>query len=194
MSILSKITTDIGIQLTARTDAKGLPKSLLTLAASKTKAPIVGCQVAVSGENDVVGILLWDAEGGKCFVPRRILIDLAKNTPVSSYLAQSFFKVSNKFREKKNPRGLFRFVDLFSRILPPKVWAESFEPYFEDSKAAYLLNRRRFQGRFERKLVALWFLIWMLYALIQSFWAMCDEKLKKAFWAALGGAVVWFKR
>jgi hypothetical protein len=88
----------------------------------------------------------------------------------------------------------FRFAELLCHILPQAVRHESFEPAYFDEKADYLKARKKFKGLFARKWLVLCFSLRYLLLMAQSLAGMCSEKGKKAFWAALGGTILWLIR
>jgi hypothetical protein len=176
---------------------------VIMLAASKITPPLVRFEIQRSvGGLFNTSISVENALGQRTLISGAELASFRRGLRTrlpSKMRVRARFRAKLKVKEKENPQAgvkrLFRFVELFSRVLPPKVWTESFEPHFEDSKAAYLENRRRFKGRIARKWLGLCFIFWMVIAFFQSLGATFGEKMKKIFWAALGGLTTfWFKR
>ncbi|SRR6266446_1443054 len=75
---------------------------------------------------------------------------------------------------------IFRFLELFSHILPPKVRMEAFEPAYHDAKADYLASCRRYQGKIARLWLVLCFGLHVTLMMSQCVWGTFGDKLRRA--------------
>jgi hypothetical protein len=96
-------------------------------------------------------------------------------------IGSPFYKLAKRESSKVRPPspGLFRAFELSSRVLPSKVRLETFEPAYNDEKAAYLGDRRRFKTAFQRGWLVFWFAIHVGWMIPQCFWGILSDKVKR---------------
>jgi hypothetical protein len=74
---------------------------------------------------------------------------------------------------------LFRCIEMFARILPTRIRLQTFEPAYNDEKAAYLIDRRKYKTPFWRGWLKVWFVIHVGWMIPQCLLGMCGDKVKR---------------
>lgn len=126
----------------------------------------------------VIGLMVWVAKGMIPFYADKVSAVIIKLSAAD---------------ESKRIKSLFSAVELTAYILPAKTRKECFAPSFEEAKDDYLQMRRKNRGKWARRWLAFCFTIHTVVIVSQSMCAMVSEKVKKVFWVALGGAVMWWR-
>jgi hypothetical protein len=104
---------------------------------------------------------------------QKVVLDTVKE------ILEAEVRRSQASKSKAAFRNLFRLIELFSRILPIRVRAESFEPAYNDEKKQYLEDRRRYATGAARRWLALCFGLHVVWIIVQCFGCMCSGRLKR---------------
>jgi hypothetical protein len=83
--------------------------------------------------------------------------------------------------QKSRPAStrFFKFLELAARILPSRVRLQTFEPSFNDEKAAYLNDRRKYKSKTARIWLSIMFATQAAFMVADCFWGMLSDKFKR---------------